>query len=317
MAEEYEINIPVNVKYKSRLFELIFSRKEELLGLYNAANGTDYTDPELLEINTLENAIYMSMRNDVSFIIDSTLSLYEHQSIYNPNLPLRYLMYISDMYSGLTKDKNLYGRKAIRIPAPRFIIFYNGVEEQPDYQVMKLSDMFTVTEEHPALELEAIMLNINPGHNPELLDACRTLKDYSEYTARVRRYAQEQPLEEAVERAITECIKEGILAEFLSKYRAEAKSVSIYEYDAEAHIRMEKEDSYADGLEDGKSLGRSLGLKEGRSLGLEKGIRVLIEYCQELKCSYEYIVEKLCQKYQLDEDGAKEYMEKYWRKDLE
>ena len=106
-----EKNTNVRRDYKARLFEMIFREKEELLGLYNAVNGTNYSNPDELEINTLENAIYLSMHNDVSFIIDSRPSLYEHQSTYSPNLPLRYLFYVSDLYSKMTKDSNLYGSR--------------------------------------------------------------------------------------------------------------------------------------------------------------------------------------------------------------
>ena len=127
-------NTPVNRTYKSRIFEMIFSDKTELLTLYNAVNKTHYTDAEQLEINTLENAIYMSMHNDLSFLIDSRLSLYEHQSTYSPNLPLRYLFYISDLYSVMTRDSNLYGTKKVILPTPKFLIFYNGVQEQPEVQ---------------------------------------------------------------------------------------------------------------------------------------------------------------------------------------
>ena len=214
--------ISANRIYKARIFEMLFSDKKELLGLYNATRKTNYTDPELLEINTLENAIYMAMHNDISFIIDSRLSLYEHQSTYSPNLPLRYLMYISDLYSVLTKDENLYGRKAVKIPIPYFVIFYNGEEELPDRVILSLSHLYKISAKYqdslecdslyPALELKSVLLNINPGHNQELLDSCKTLRDYSEYTARVRRYAKQMNLEDAVERAITECIEEGIRA---------------------------------------------------------------------------------------------------------
>lgn len=199
----------VNRMFKARLFEMIFSRREELLQLYNAINGTDYQNPEELEINTLQNAIYMSMHNDISFLIDSRLSLYEHQSTYSPNLPLRFLFYVSDLYSDLTKDANLYGTKRVKIPTPKFIIFYNGVEERPDIEYLKLSDMYIREEERYALDLEAVLININPGHNEELMGMCKTLRDYSEYTERVRKYAEEESIDKAVERAITECIKEG------------------------------------------------------------------------------------------------------------
>ena len=115
-----------NRTYKSRMFEMIFSDKKELLELYNAINGTSYTNPEELVVNTLENAIYMAMHNDVSFLIDKRLNLYEHQSTYSPNLPLRFLFYVADVYSDFTKEMNLYGRKAVKIPTPHFIIFIMG-----------------------------------------------------------------------------------------------------------------------------------------------------------------------------------------------
>ena len=240
----------VRREYKARLFEMVFSNKKELLGLYNAVNQTNYTNPEDLEINTLENAIYLSMHNDISFIIDSRLSLYEHQSTYSPNLPLRYLMYVSDLYSAMTKNSNLYGSKLVELPPPRFLIFYNGADARPEREELKLSDAFSIKEEEPWLELRAIMLNINPGNNSEVVEACKTLKDYVEYTSRVRKYAENQSIEDAVEQAITECIKEGVLADFLTQYRAEAKKMSIYEYDEERQRRFDKEEGYAAGRND-------------------------------------------------------------------
>ena len=252
--------LPVNRCFKAQLFVMLFEDKKELLELYNAVTGKNYQDPEELTINTLENAIYMSMKNDLSFIIDLHLSLYEHQSTYSPNLPLRFLMYISDIYSEITREENLYGTRLIPIPTPQFVVFYNGEQEQPERWVLKLSDAYMVKEEEVSLEVKVLMLNINKGHNEGLLSACKTLREYAEYVFRVRKKAKEMELEEAVEQAITECIREGILAEFLKKNRAEAKSVSIYEYDMEKHMRMER----AEAREEGK--------REGIKEGMEKGL---------------------------------------------
>ena len=246
--------------YKSSLFTMVFSDRKELLGLYNAVSGKQYKDPGALNVNTLENAIYMAIKNDLSFVIDSRLSLYEHQSTYSPNLPLRMLLYLADLYADLTKNENLYGRKKVMLPPPQFIIFYNGEEKQPDRRILKLSDLYEVEEEEYKLELEAVMLNINAGHNPELMRACKTLADYAQYTARIRRYAAKMPIEEAVERTITECIREGILEDFLRKYRAEAKRMSIYEYDQARHIRQEREEAW----EEGRQTGKQEGIQKGR-----------------------------------------------------
>ena len=258
--EESNIDVlTANRMYKSRIFAMLFSDRNELLKLYNAINGTSYDDPDLLQVNTLENAVYMSMQNDVSFIIYMRLNLYEHQSTYSPNLPVRYLLYVADVYSDYTKDMNLYGTKAVKLPTPRFVIFYNGQAEQPDRKELKLSELFSIPDADPSLELKAVMLNINKGHNRKLMETCRTLQDYAEYTFRVREYAAEMPLDLAVEQAITECISEGILADFLRKNRAEAKKVSIYEYDEERHMRQTREE----GMEEGYANGFSQGIEQG------------------------------------------------------
>ena len=256
-------NLAANRNYKSTVFAMLFGDRKRLLGLYNAISGKNYQDPEALEINTLENAIYMGMKNDLSFLIDDRLSLYEHQSTVNPNMPLRFLFYISDLYSGMTTEENFYGRKALSIPIPCFVIFYNGSEPQPDRKILRLSDLYTVRMKETQLELTAVLLNINRNHNRELMEACRDLKDYAEYVDRVRKYARELPLSEAVERAITECIQEGVLKEFLEKNRAEVKKMSIYEYDQEKHIRMERQDAWEDGMQEG----RREGIKEGELRG--------------------------------------------------
>ena len=258
MAENNMDVLTANRTYKSRIFAMLFSDRNELLKLYNAINGTSYDDPDLLQINILENAVYMSMPNDVSFIIELGLNLYEHQSTHSPNLPVRYLLYVADVYSDYTKDMNLYGTKAVKLPTLKFVIFYNGQAEQPDRKELKLSELFTVPEEAPSLELKAVMLNINKGHNRKLMETCKTLHDYAEYTSRVREYAAEISLDEAVERAITECISEDILADFLRKNRAEAKKVSIYEYDEERHMRQTREE----GVEEGYTKGINQGIEQ-------------------------------------------------------
>ena len=134
---------------------------------------------------------------------------------------------------------------------------------------MRLSDAYMIKEEEVSLEVKVVMLNINKGYNETLLNACETLKEYAEYVSRVRKNAKEMELEEAVEQAITECIREGILSEFLKKNRAEAKSVSIYEYDMEKHMRMERAEAREEGIKEGIEKG----IKEGRDTLLMKMIQ--------------------------------------------
>lgn len=176
--------------YKDTVFRMVFKDKENLLSLYNAVNGTDYKNPEELEITTLENAIYMNMKNDISCVMDFFLNLYEHQSTINPNIPLRELFYVSKILQGLIVNKDLYSSRRIYIPIPRFYMFYNGLKEMP--------------------------------------------------------------LKEAIERAITECIKEGILSDFLKKNRVEALEMSWYEYNEELHLKSERQIAYEEGMERGQ-----------------------------------------------------------------
>ena len=260
--------------YKARVFEMLFREKKEALELYNAVNGTQYEDEEQLEIVTLDNAIYMSMKNDVSFLIDNRLSVYEQQSTFNPNMPLRILLYVSDLYSVLTRKMNLYSKKLKQIPNPKFLIFYNGKDKQPEFQTLKLSDAYTNPEDKPELELSVRMLNINKGNNEKLMKACKTLADYVEYTNRVRTYAEKMDIEEAVERAVTECIREGILAEFLKRNRAEVVKMSIYEYDEEKHMQQEREEWEA--------IGWKKGLEKGEETGREAGEQRMSQLIQKL-----------------------------------
>ena len=269
--------LTVNRTYKSTVFTMLYADKSNLLDLYNAMAGTHYTDPELLEINTLENAIYMTIKNDVSFLIDGRLSLYEHQSTSNPNLPLRFLLYISHLYSRMTKDENLYGTAKVRIPAPEFVVFYNGREQMPERDILKLSDLFMVNDRPIKLELEAVVLNISGENNRELKAACQTLREYAIYTDKIRQYTEEMSLEEAVDRAIRECIHEDVLREFLENHRMEARAMSIFEYDQEKHMRQEREAAWKEGRRSGLEEGRRSGIEEGRRSGLEEGREQILE----------------------------------------
>jgi hypothetical protein len=244
---------------------MVFREKRELLALYNAVNGTDYNNPDDLEIVTLENAVYMNMKNDLAFLIEASLHLYEHQSTVTPNLPLRDLFYVAREYERLTAEKSLYTSAIVKIPTPRFLMFYNGTEEQPDCQVLKLSDAYEQKVEEPELELKVTMLNINIGHNAALLEKCKTLKDYSIYVERVREYAKEMPKEEAVDKAVDTCIKDGILADFLTKYKAEARSMSIFEYDEEREMELIRQAEFEKGEAYGKAEGRVEGERRGRA----------------------------------------------------
>lgn len=255
--------------YKDTVFRMLFSDRKNLLSLYNAVSGAHYEDPEKLEIVTLENAIYMGMKNDLAFIIDTDLFLYEHQSTYNPNMPLRDLFYISSEYQKLVDKKSLYSSVLQKIPAPQFIVFYNGTEKEKDSWVNHLSEAFQNLSGNPKLELEVLTININEGHNPELMEQCQTLKEYAQYVNCVRRYAKKFELADAVEQAVDECIHKNILSEFLRKNKAEVIAMSIFEYDKEEERKLRKaeyEAGVAAGMKDGMKAGIADGISKGKIL---------------------------------------------------
>lgn len=251
--------------YKDRIFRMVFREKKALLALYNAMNETDYENEDDLKVTTLESALYLEMKNDVSFGLYDELLLYEHQSTKNPNLPLRNLFYVSDVYSELTKDLFLYGSVPVQIPEPKFVVFYNGLENMQEREVLKLSSLYAKKAEHISLELETLVLNVNVGYNKILMERCRQLSDYAQFVSEVRkRLSKKIPLSEAVNEAVEDCIQRGILAEFLSKNRAEVIKVSIYEYDEEKVKRMFKEECMKLGMEQGKQIGIEQGIEQAR-----------------------------------------------------
>ena len=291
-----------NRNYKDTVFRMLFSDRKNLLSLYNAVNQSDYKNPEELEIVTLENAIYMGMKNDLAFIMDTNLYLYEHQSTYNPNIPLRNLFYIADEYQRLVVQKSLYSTTIQKIPAPRFIVFYNGTKKVEDCSEFRLSSAYENPTEDPDLELRVTMLNVNDGHNNELMEHCRTLKEYAQYVARVRKYAAEpgMALEEAVERAVEECIKEGILEEFLTKNKAEVIKMSIYEYDKEFEEKKLRKAEYEAGRQDGIEIGRQDGIEIGRQAGIKVGEENVLKRFIEKRLRKGMTLEEIAE--DLDED---------------
>ena len=296
--KKYQVNnrqLKAKRPYKDTIFRMLYHDKENLLSLYNAVNGRNYTNAEDLQIVTLKNAIYMGMKNDLAFIMDMNLYLYEHQSTYNPNIPLRNLFYIADEYQRLVVQKSLYSTVIQKIPTPRFIVFYNGTKKVDDYNEFRLSSAYENSTDNPDLELRVTMLNVNDGHNLELMEHCRTLKEYAKYVARVRKYVtQNIPLEEAVTRAVDECIEEGILAEFLMKNKAEVIKVSIYEYDKEFEEKKLRKAEYEAGVEAGIELGERSLLENQIRKKLKKGkpIEQLADELEEAVTTIQRIIEE-------------------------
>ena len=223
----------INRRYKDRLFRFVFHDKKDLLELYNAINGTDYKDTKELEINTLENVLYLGMKNDLSFLLCSSINLYEHQSTWNENMPLRGLFYFSDLYQRYLK-KNGYRLtgigKRLPLPFPRYVVFYNGTKEEPDQTQLLLSDSFLKQGK------DEIRRNLRAG----------------------------MLLEDAVDQGIDTCIEQGILADILSKSKMEVRKMLLTEYDEKAEREYLRKEAIELGLEEGRAEGLAgQGISEG------------------------------------------------------
>ena len=271
----------INRKYKDTVFRLLFNDdKKALLELYNAINHSDYADPEALVVNTLDNAIFMGMHNDLSFIIDTHLNIYEHQSTNCPNMPLRCLFYVSKLYAQIVDENRIYSSRIRHIPEPHFVVFYNGVEPLPEEMSYKLSDMYDSSNTELDLELKVKVLNINRGMNPALMDSCEKLSGYSVFVAKVREYNESSPIEDAVPAAIDYCIDNNILKGFFEKQRKAITMFSLYEYDYKSHLKSEREDGFEEGASVGEERGIAIGEERGIAIG---GLKKLASIAENMK----------------------------------
>ena len=242
----------VNKKYKDRLFCLLFGNeeyKDNILSLYNALCHTSYTNVEDIQIYTIDDVIYIKMKNDVSILLDSFLYLWEQQSTFNPNMPIRGFMYFGKMYDRYITENslNIYGKTIIKLPTPRYTVLYNGMDEQPSFMQLRLSDSFINPDSSGAFEWTASMINLNDGKNEDLLINCRPLKDYMTLINEIRKNSKIMNFDNAVDAAVTYCIEHDVLKTFLLKHRAEVKDVCITEYDEKTFVDGIRAEGRAEG----------------------------------------------------------------------
>ena len=238
--------------------------------------------------------------------------MYEHQSSVNPNIPLRDLHYVSRTYSALCRNEDIYTPKLIKLPNPKFIVFYNGTAKQPAIREMRLSDAFFHKEENPSLELIVTQININPGYNDDLLDKCKSLKDYTLYVSLVREYLKSLELKDAIEKAVNECIRDGILADFLKKNKAEVISMCLFEYDEELHRKSMneyyREEGLRQGREEGIKQGIQEGIQEGIQKGIQKGIQGTVKSLRRQNLTNEDILKEVVEVFGISVDEAKTFI---------
>ncbi len=237
--------ITVQSKVYDSLFIAVFGKDSERskrwrLELYNALNNTNYKDPNALKLNTLENVLFIKMHNDVSFLIDSQLTLYEHQRTTNQNMPLRGFFYFAQLYHKylIDAEEQLTTSKIIKIPNPNYIVFYNGDTNRDEDYEMRLSDAFMIEDKSGKFEWTARVLNINKDYNLSLQNKCKALYDYIQFTSRINENKEKgMTNEKAIDEAIDWASEQNLLEGFIKEQKAEVKMTLLTEFNEEASIR--------------------------------------------------------------------------------
>ena len=252
-----------NREYKSTVFTGVFSEKESLIELWNALSGGNYSADTSISINTLDNVLFMGKRNDISFTIDGkTVVLVEHQSSISENLPLRFLLYIARVYEKIVDKRAVYRYKQVMIPTPEFVVLYNGKADFPDEVELKLSDAFHSAKgglaEYGGLELIIRVLNINTGHNDDIVGKCATLQDYMTFVNMVRDGIERGlGLDVSVRGAVKYCQDHGILQPFLTEHSSEVLGMLFTEFNIDDAKEIWQEEAFEDGVAFGEARGEA------------------------------------------------------------
>ncbi len=254
--------------YKDSVFVTIFHEKAKLIELYNALFDTNYDESAPIDIVTIKDVLFRTLKNDVAFVLGGRfVVLVEHQSSINENMPLRDLMYISTVLKRMIDTTRLYREKRLMIPRPEFIVFYNGTKDFPAYQELRLSDSFLgekQKDEEDALQLIVKVYNINTEKNSEILGRCETLRQYSRFVEIMRSYKEDSELtNDVIVEVLNRCKKEGVLTEFMDKYGTEIVEMLFKELTREEDLEISRLDGYEEGFNSGERAGFSKGERAG------------------------------------------------------
>ena len=273
-----EEGLNVNSKYKSSVFASYFSEtNQRLVDLYNAFSNVEYPPDTPLKINTLKNALFYGLLNDISFVLDNKLIIiFEHQSTYNPNMPFRILQYIAEILKHRYKDPRPFYRSTLKkIENIRCFVLYNGKEDQPEKRILRLSDAYKqviddIGDPDLLIQLELVVpvYNINLSKNPQILAKSKPLHEYSQFIAKVKEgLAAGKTLKQAIKAAIKYCLKHNIMAEYLNTHEAEVHNMLFQEFTYKDYAKVR----YGEGRKKGRMEGRKKGRMEGRKKGRVEG----------------------------------------------
>lgn len=272
----------MNIQYKDALFRDVFKDKTRLLSLYNCISGSQYSNPNDIQLNTLNTVLSNGLRNDVSFTLQNKfIVLLEHQSTLNNNMPLRCLFYVAKLYQDLIDSSNLYREKLISLPSPDFYVLYNGDKPHEAKKLMCLSEAFG-SANHAKLELQVTSYNINYDKNNDLLTDCTALHDYSFFVHKAREYKAAYGNKDSILKAIDYCIKKDVMRDYLLKRYKEVVDMVDFEWNLNDALRVRGEEAREEGIAEG--------MKKGIEKGMEKGME---------RKTWEIVVNLLGKKYNL------------------
>ena len=246
--------LDANVQYRNSVFCSYFQDTSRLLSLCNAILNTDYKDSSELEITTLEGTFFSKIKNDISCKIgDHFLVLVEHQSSINENMPFRCLSYVSEVLNNLIKDKHkLYHQSLIRFPAPRFVVLYDGNDDEPLQREMRLSNAFGG--DSSSLELIVSSYNINHGKDQLLMEKCQPLREYSIFVGKVKEgLSNGLSLDESIITAVNFCLENHIMFDYLQAHGKEVFSMTRLEWNEEAARKAWQEEGMEKGINKGEN----------------------------------------------------------------
>ena len=268
-----QTHVKARRNYKDSIFRKLFNNKAAIIDLYNALSGSDYPPDTYVKIVTLDNVIFGDRKNDLAFMIENRfIILIEMQSTVNPNMPLRFLVYIAKEFEKLFFSQQIYSSTLVNIPTPEIYVFYDGAKDIPLESELKLSDAFIAKCDKLYLELNVRVINVNYEKGAALLEKCRLLSDYSQlvHIAKMN-YQRTHDLDTAVSEAVTECMEKDILRSFLKENGGEIMSFLYDMLTKEEMEEIREHDGYVRGHADGVQEGKKLGIEEGHASGVKEG----------------------------------------------
>ena len=291
MQKQKTQNLVTNREFKASAFTTYFGTPERAAELYQALGKGENVKPEDIMFETLSGVLYMARKNDMAFTVkNKVLVIGEHQSTVNDNMPVRSAIYYGRTMEKLIEPRKLYQRRQIKIPTPEFYMFYNGREKQPMERILHLSDSYLEKTEEPMLELKVKMININPSANHPILQQSRSVYEYSWFIQRVHEYIGGGMLrDEAIEKTIQDCLKLGIMVDFIEEHGSEVQNMIFTEFN----------------LEDAKQVWREEAKAEG-----------CLEMCLEMGMTKEACIDKIVQKFGFMREEVEWMVDQYLEKDI-